>query len=100
MRRPEMRERMRAKKKRQYKTEIHRLLGGEKAQTRYNFTILSPKIHNCIKRLRNIYGYVSVRNSCVLYYDEETDRRLDMRFCEDWYTQKYGLTFRPIEDLS
>lgn len=100
MKRPEVRANMSAKRKRVLKAEMHRLLGGEKQRTRYKINLLPRRLCDCIKRLRNKHGYITVLNSCTVYYDEQTDRRIGTRCTEEYYTRKYGITFRPLSDLS
>lgn len=94
---PEVWERAISKCRRKRRMEMRRLLGGEKQQTRYRLSIMPKKQRACLQRLARKFGYIYTLNSYVVCYDEQTDRRLNMLYDEDYYARKYGVRFMPIE---
>ena len=92
---PEVRARAQAKMRRVRRMEMRRLLGGEAPRTGYRLLITPRKLAACLWRLKRVYGYIYVRNSYTLYYDDGT-RRLEKPCAEEWYAHKYGITFQPL----
>lgn len=93
---PEARERFVAgaqTRKRQYKMERLRMMGGQQQQTDVRLWIFPDRVRYAILNLRQRYGYRYTINSYTLRYDAQTRRCPN----EARFTEKYGLQFLPEE---
>lgn len=91
------REKATAKRKRTYKREMLRLLGGQKKETNITISILSHKCRRRMTMLCNMYNYFRDHdiNKAVVYYDKET-RCNDA--AENFAHQRYGIEFIQADE--
>lgn len=88
-----------AKRNRKRKMEILRILSGEPRNPKINVCILGKAPRGARQRLKWKYNYFFFEDEPYnLYYDEQTNRRLEGRCKESYYTKKYGFSFIKADD--
>lgn len=94
----EMRKKQGESLKRLYKQEERRVMYGLRRKTKLHLRKM-PKFKYKVKwYLVNKYGYIETTKPYVVWYDEGTDRRLNTRYDEAYYSERYGLKFERAED--
>lgn len=87
------------KRERRRKMEILRIMSGEPRNPKLNVCILGKLPRGARQRLKNKYNYFFFEDEPYnLYYDEQTNRRLEGRYKESYYTKKYGFSFIKADD--
>lgn len=77
------------KRSRTRRLEEWRVMSGMPQQTKFKVKVLPRKVYAAMWNLSNKYNYFFERDKAVLYYDSQTDRRIN----EQYYIDKYGIKF-------
>ncbi len=74
--------------------ESFRVMSGLKKKTKYKVRVTPKKVQQKMYYLYRKYGYFyDTVDNTTLYYDFETQRISN----EQYYTNKYGISFKPAE---
>lgn len=86
-----------ATRKRTYRSEMLRLLGGQRKETRITVSVLSQKCRRRMIMLCNQHNYFRDEdiNEAVVYYDSETKR---CPAAERYASEKYGIKFVEADE--
>lgn len=82
-------------KKRQHRSEVRRVLAGEKRRYKFPVTTFSKRTRLNVSQLKGRHGYFHAEGDdyLTLCYDEQTRRTSR----EAYHTEKYGIRFVPAD---